>query len=34
MMKIAPEVFVRLHIERPAATNATLSVVQIAQKLT
>ena len=34
MMKLAPEVFMWLHIERPAATNATLSPAQIAQKLT
>ena len=34
MMKKAAEVFMWLHIERPAATNATLSPAQIAQKLT
>ena len=34
MMKIAPEVFMWLHMERPAVTNATLSPVQIVQKLT
>ena len=34
MMKIAPEVFMWLHIEQPAATNATLPPPQIAQKLT
>ena len=34
MMTVAPEVFMWLHIERPAATNATLSPAQIVQKLT
>ena len=34
MVKIALEVFMWLHIERPAATNATLSPAQITQKLT
>ena len=34
MMKIAPGVFMWLHIEQPAATNATLSLAQIVQKLT
>ena len=34
MMKIAPEVFMWLHTEQPAATNATLSPAQTAQKLT
>ena len=34
MMTVAPEVFMWLHIEQPAATNATLSPAQIAQQLT
>ena len=34
MIKIAPEIFMWLHIERPAVTNATLSPAQIVQKLT
>ena len=34
MMNIAPELFIGLYIEWPAATNATLSPAQIAQKLT
>ena len=33
MMKTAPEVLMSLRMERPAATNATLSPAQIAQKL-
>ena len=31
MMKIASEMFMWLYIERPAATNATLSPAQIAE---
>ena len=31
MMKIAPKVFMWLHIERPATTNATLLPAQIAE---
>ena len=33
LMEIAQEVFMWLLIEQPAATNATLSLTQIAQKL-
>ena len=32
MMKILTEVFMWLHIEQPAATNATLPPAQIARK--